>query len=113
MRALWVVAVLSVIDEALATTHRLPVAQLGGSRLAVPALLPALGRGARAKRLRGGSSSMAMLALPPIDPAVARLTCESMTELLTSCAIGWAAARTGLVDAAAIRSMAKVAFNIT
>lgn len=50
--------------------------------------------------------------VPALDPTVAKLTVESMSELMTSCALGWGATRVGLLTGPAIRSLASVVFNI-
>ncbi|KAL1524959.1 hypothetical protein AB1Y20_019835 [Prymnesium parvum] len=56
--------------------------------------------------------SAAVLAALPLDTHALRLTGESMAELLTSCAIGYSATRLGLLDGAAVRSLARVVFNL-
>ena len=61
--------------------------------------------------LRGGATSM-LIGIPSLDPAVGRLTFDSMAELMTSCAIGFTATKVGLFDGPAIRSLARVVFNI-
>eukprot|EP00316_Scyphosphaera_apsteinii_P012386 CAMPEP_0119303866 /NCGR_PEP_ID=MMETSP1333-20130426/5229_1 /TAXON_ID=418940 /ORGANISM="Scyphosphaera apsteinii, Strain RCC1455" /LENGTH=436 /DNA_ID=CAMNT_0007306637 /DNA_START=114 /DNA_END=1424 /DNA_ORIENTATION=+ len=77
--------------------------------------VPATGA-ARMLVLRGASSSSRCmkpaLALTRLDPQVAQLTWESMTELLTSCAIGYSATTIGLLNGAVIRALATAVFNI-
>ena len=48
----------------------------------------------------------------PFDPALLGPTLGSMSELLTSCALGYGARKTGLLDATTTRSLAKCVYNI-
>jgi len=50
--------------------------------------------------------------LLPVDSTVAKLTLDSMAELLTSCALGYTATRIGLISASNIQSLATVVFNV-
>ena len=74
-----------------------------------PTLAPLAGHAQSLAALRGGFVGMQ---LPPLDPDVARLTWDSMAELLTSCAIGFTATRIGLLSGSNVQSLATVVFNV-